>query len=239
MTLPCSSVEVEYRVVANAVAETYWLRNLLRELHTPLSSATLVYCDNVSVVYLSSNPVQYQRTKHIEIDIHFVRDLVAAGQVQVLHVPSRYQLGYPADQVLDVLKTALNLDSHSTYDYLCDTCKKAKQTREPFPLSDHRSTKIRQLVHLDVWGPYKGNDNSEATSIEENNTHHEGNDLDETDFVVNGVERVVNYVNISHENFCFASSLNKSVEPTCYNDVIHDAILDNNWIDVMNAELKL
>ncbi|GJU26323.1 hypothetical protein Tco_1164944 [Tanacetum coccineum] len=46
--------EVEYHGVANAVAKTCWLRNLLRELHTPLSSATLVYCDNVSVVYLSS-----------------------------------------------------------------------------------------------------------------------------------------------------------------------------------------
>ncbi|GKE19474.1 ribonuclease H-like domain-containing protein, partial [Tanacetum coccineum] len=90
-TLFCSSAEAEYRAVANAVAETCWLRNLLRELHTPLSSATLVYCDNVSVVYLSSNPVPHQRTKHIEIDIHFVRDLVGAGEVRVLHVPSRYQ----------------------------------------------------------------------------------------------------------------------------------------------------
>ncbi|GJT38396.1 ribonuclease H-like domain-containing protein [Tanacetum coccineum] len=86
-----SSAEVEYRSVANAVAETCWLPNLLRELHTLLSSAMLVYCDNVSAVYLSCNPVQHQRTKHIEIDIHFVRYLVAAGQVQVLHVPSRYQ----------------------------------------------------------------------------------------------------------------------------------------------------
>ncbi|GKA71151.1 retrovirus-related pol polyprotein from transposon TNT 1-94, partial [Tanacetum coccineum] len=60
-------------------------------LQTPLSSATLVYCDNVSAVYLSSNLVQHQRTKHIEIDIHFVRDLVAAGQVRVFHVHSRYQ----------------------------------------------------------------------------------------------------------------------------------------------------
>ncbi|GKF51780.1 ribonuclease H-like domain-containing protein, partial [Tanacetum coccineum] len=82
-TLSRSSVEAEYRGVANAVAETCWLRNLLRELHTPLSSATLVYCDNVSAVYLSSNPVQHQRTKHIEIDIHFVRDLVATEQVKV------------------------------------------------------------------------------------------------------------------------------------------------------------
>ncbi|GJU39045.1 ribonuclease H-like domain-containing protein [Tanacetum coccineum] len=67
------------RSVANAVVETCWLRNLLREVHTPLSSATLVYCDNVSAVYLSCNPVQHQRTKHIEVDIHFVHDLVAAG----------------------------------------------------------------------------------------------------------------------------------------------------------------
>ncbi|GJV17884.1 hypothetical protein Tco_1363207 [Tanacetum coccineum] len=124
---------------------------------------------------------------------------------------------------------------------------------------------------------YDGNDNSEATSIEENNTHLEGNVSDETDFVgdfyenlefnskvedlpVNtirrssrqtklptslndiiidgkvkyGVEIVVNYANLSHENSCFTSSLNKSIEPTCYNDVI----LDNNWIDAMNAEIK-
>ncbi|GKA89566.1 ribonuclease H-like domain-containing protein, partial [Tanacetum coccineum] len=90
-TLSCSSAEVEYHGVANAVAETCWIRNLLRELHTPSSSATIVYCDNLSVVYLSSNPVQHQRTKHIEIDIHFVWDLVATGQVRVLHVPSRFQ----------------------------------------------------------------------------------------------------------------------------------------------------
>nr|GEW19583.1 ribonuclease H-like domain-containing protein [Tanacetum cinerariifolium] len=85
-----SSAEAEYRGVANAIAETSWIRNLLRELHTLLFTATLVYCDNVSAVYMSANPVQHQRTKHIEIDIHFIRDKVAAGHVQVLHVPSRF-----------------------------------------------------------------------------------------------------------------------------------------------------
>ncbi|GJU07204.1 ribonuclease H-like domain-containing protein [Tanacetum coccineum] len=90
-TLSRSSAEAEYRGVANVVAETSWIRNLLRELHTPLFTATLVYCDNVSAVYMSANPVQHQRTKHIEIDIHFVRDKVAAGHVRVLHVPSRFQ----------------------------------------------------------------------------------------------------------------------------------------------------
>ncbi|GJV92108.1 ribonuclease H-like domain-containing protein [Tanacetum coccineum] len=89
-TLSRSSVEAEYRRVANAVAETSWIRNLLRELHTLLFTATLVYCDSVSDVYMSANPVQHQRTKHLEIDIHFVRDKVAAGHVPVLHVPSRF-----------------------------------------------------------------------------------------------------------------------------------------------------
>nr|GEU46551.1 ribonuclease H-like domain-containing protein [Tanacetum cinerariifolium] len=70
-TISRSGAEAEYRGVANVVAETAWLRNLLRELHSPLFAATLVYCDNVSATYLSANPVQHQRTKHIEIDIHF------------------------------------------------------------------------------------------------------------------------------------------------------------------------
>nr|GEU98904.1 ribonuclease H-like domain-containing protein [Tanacetum cinerariifolium] len=90
-TLSRSSAEAEFRGVANVVAETAWLRNLLRELHSPLSTATLVYCDNVSAAYMSANPVQHQRTKHIEIGIHFVRDMVTAGHVRVLHVPSRFQ----------------------------------------------------------------------------------------------------------------------------------------------------
>nr|GEU41434.1 ribonuclease H-like domain-containing protein [Tanacetum cinerariifolium] len=90
VTLSHSCAEAEYHEVVNVVAETTWIRNLLRELHTPLFTATLVYCDNVSAIYMSTNPVQHQRTKHTEIDIHFVRDMFARGQVRVLHVPSRY-----------------------------------------------------------------------------------------------------------------------------------------------------
>ncbi|GKF35072.1 ribonuclease H-like domain-containing protein, partial [Tanacetum coccineum] len=90
-TLSRSSAEAEYRGVANVVAEIAWIRNLLRELHMPLLFATLVYCDNVSAIYLTTNHVQHQRTKHIENDIHFVRDMFARGHVRVLHVPSRYQ----------------------------------------------------------------------------------------------------------------------------------------------------
>jgi hypothetical protein len=71
-------------VSANGVAEVSWLRN-------PLQRITLVYCDNVSAVYLSTNPVQRQCTKHMEIDPHFVCELVAAGDVRVLSVPTTLQ----------------------------------------------------------------------------------------------------------------------------------------------------
>ncbi|KAJ9551953.1 hypothetical protein OSB04_015998 [Centaurea solstitialis] len=86
-----SSAESEYRGVANTIAETSWIRNLLRELHRAPTKATIVYCDNISAINMSSNPVQHQRTKHIEIDIHFVRDKVTLGHVRVLHVPSSSQ----------------------------------------------------------------------------------------------------------------------------------------------------
>jgi len=90
-TVSQSSAEAEYRDVAHVVAECCWLRQLLQELHVPLKVATVVYCDNVSAVYMTANPVHHRRTKHIEIDIHFVREKVALGEVRVLHVPSQYQ----------------------------------------------------------------------------------------------------------------------------------------------------
>ena len=90
-TVSRSSAEAEYRAVAHVVAECCWLPQLLQELHLPLAKATIVYCDNVSVVYMTANPVHHRRTKHIEIDIHFVREKVALGEVRVLHVPSSHQ----------------------------------------------------------------------------------------------------------------------------------------------------
>jgi hypothetical protein len=100
--------------VANGVAEASWMRELLHELHNPLQRATLVYCDNVSAVYLSTNPVQHHRTKHVEIDLHFVREQVAAGDVRVLSVPTTLQFTYiftkglPTSVFLD-FRSSLNI----------------------------------------------------------------------------------------------------------------------------------
>jgi hypothetical protein len=109
-----SSAEAEYRVVANGVAEATWLRQLLLELQSPPSRYTLVYCDNISAVYLSNNPVQHQRTKHVEIDLHFVREKVAISQVCVLHVPTTSQFtdvftkGLPSS-VFEEFRSSLNI----------------------------------------------------------------------------------------------------------------------------------
>ncbi|GKC57672.1 ribonuclease H-like domain-containing protein, partial [Tanacetum coccineum] len=110
-TISSSSAEAEYQGVANVVAETAWICNLLRELHYPLLTATLVYYDNVSAVYMSANSVQHQRTKHIEIDIHFVHDMVKAGHVRVLYVPSRFKY---ADIFTKGLPSALFEDFRSS-----------------------------------------------------------------------------------------------------------------------------
>jgi hypothetical protein len=109
-----SSAEAEYHVVANGVAEATWLRQLLHELQSPPSRCTLVYCNNISAVYLSTNPVQHQRTKYVEIDLHFLRERVVIGQVRVLHVPTTSQFaniftkGLPSS-MFNAFRSSLNI----------------------------------------------------------------------------------------------------------------------------------
>ena len=90
-----SSTEAEYRSMAHTTAELYWLRMLLQELHITLSAAPSLWGDNVSAIALASNPVFHSRTKHIEIDYHFVREKVVNHDVQILHTSTQ-------DQIVDV-----------------------------------------------------------------------------------------------------------------------------------------
>jgi hypothetical protein len=105
------TVEAEYRAVANGVAETCWLCQLLQELHAPLTKSIIVYCDNVSAVYLSTNPIQHQRMKHVEIDLHFVRECVAIGDVCLLHVSMTSQF---ANIFMKGLSTSVFLEFRSS-----------------------------------------------------------------------------------------------------------------------------
>lgn len=71
-----SSIKAEYRSMTQTTVELYWLHILLQELHITLFIASCLWCDNISVIVLASNPVFHSHTKHIEIDYHFIRKKV-------------------------------------------------------------------------------------------------------------------------------------------------------------------
>ena len=95
-----SSTEFEYRALAHGAAETSWLQSLLQELRVSPSSPPVLWCDNISAGSLAANPVFHARTKHIEIDVHFVHDMVLQKSLEVRYVPS-------SDQIADVLTKVL------------------------------------------------------------------------------------------------------------------------------------
>jgi histone deacetylase 1/2 len=78
-TVSRSSTEAEYKAIANGTAEVTWLQSVLRELEVFQSHAPTLWCDNLGATFLTANPMFQARTKHIEIDFHFVRENVSAG----------------------------------------------------------------------------------------------------------------------------------------------------------------
>ena len=86
-----SSAEAEYRSLALAASEILWVQSLLRELCLPIPTP-VIYCDNQSTVALSHNPVLHSRTKHMELDIFFVREKVLNKSLIVEHVPAQFQI---------------------------------------------------------------------------------------------------------------------------------------------------
>lgn len=73
-TMACSSVEAEYRALAVVTSELLWLRWLLRAFEVTLSS-TIVLCDNKYAIQLAVNLTTHERSKHIDIDCHFLRSM--------------------------------------------------------------------------------------------------------------------------------------------------------------------
>jgi hypothetical protein len=86
--------------LADGTAEILWIRSLLAELRISTSSMTTLWCDNLGATFLSANLVFHARTKHVEVDYHFVHDRVAKRESQVWFISSK-------DQVVDVLTKPL------------------------------------------------------------------------------------------------------------------------------------
>ena len=87
-----SSAEAEYRAMADTTAELLWLRSLLTELGFPPGEPMQMYCDNLAATFIASNATFHMRTKHIEIDCHFIRQYVVNGTICTPHVASSHQL---------------------------------------------------------------------------------------------------------------------------------------------------
>ena len=87
-----SSAEAEYCSMASTAAKLTWLSFLLRDLGIALPRPPILHCDNLSALYMTVNPIFHGRTKHIELDYHYVRERVALSSLKTHFVPSNHQL---------------------------------------------------------------------------------------------------------------------------------------------------
>ncbi|KAB2629117.1 hypothetical protein D8674_033912 [Pyrus ussuriensis x Pyrus communis] len=117
-TVARSSTEAEYRSLAHTAAELSWVCKILQDISFPLLQTPRIFCDNKSAIALAFNPVFHARTKHVEIDYHYIREKVLLGHVHVHHVASLLQIAdiftksLPADR-FEQLRFKLSVRSPS------------------------------------------------------------------------------------------------------------------------------
>ncbi|XP_071688768.1 secreted RxLR effector protein 161-like [Rutidosis leptorrhynchoides] len=96
-----SSAEAEFRGIAKGVTEALWIKKLLTEVGFPPKDSIRIMCDNEAAIKISENPIQHDRTKHIEIDRHFIKEKLEAKIISLPFVRSE-------DQLADILTKSVN-----------------------------------------------------------------------------------------------------------------------------------
>ena len=87
-----SNAEAEYRALHHATTELTWLRILLSELGFGPKKPMVLFCDYTAAIKIANNPVQHDRTKHIELDTNYIKDNLDSGQITIPYIKSVNQL---------------------------------------------------------------------------------------------------------------------------------------------------
>jgi hypothetical protein len=87
-----SSTEAEYRAMASTASKLSWIKQVLTDLNFEINGPMKMFCDNQSARHIAANPVFHERTKHIEVDCHYVREKVQTKEIDTPYVKSEDQL---------------------------------------------------------------------------------------------------------------------------------------------------
>ena len=88
-----SSAEAEFRAMTHGICELIWIKIILSDLGIKWREPMKLYCDNKSTISIAHNPVQHDRTKHVEVDWHFIKEKLENGLICTPYIPTKGWLG--------------------------------------------------------------------------------------------------------------------------------------------------